>query len=216
MTVYYTTYYAEFNKPVFDVALSYLAWKGNAGTVVPSLKEVKSKGLDARQKDDFLCDFATSLGINYETFCAKRLLQIMTPAEASELARQGVDFQLHTHRHRVSSNRERFLKEIDDNRIRLDKFSPRQATHFCYPGGYYRPEFPQWLADRQVISATTCNVGIAGPQSQLHLLPRFIDTMYATPVEFRSWLSGLASFMPQRQHVMSEGQLMEEWERSNT
>ena len=171
-----------------------------------------AKGLDAGQKDDLLRNFSAELRIDYDAFCAKRLLQIMTLAEAAELAKQGVDFQLHTHRHRVSKNREKFLKEIDDNRTRLGQVTAtKEATHFCYPGGYYRAEFPGWLAGHGVVSATTCNAGIAGPESQMHLLPRFIDTMYAPPVEFRSWLSGLAALLPHRAHVMSDGQLMEEW-----
>ena len=213
VTVYYTTYYAEYNRPVFTVGLSYLAWKGKAAST-PNLEEIMAKGLDAGQKDDLLRNFSAELRIDYDAFCAKRLLQIMTLAEAAELAKQGVDFQLHTHRHRVSKNREKFLKEIDDNRTRLGQVTAtKEATHFCYPGGYYRAEFPGWLAGHGVVSATTCNAGIAGPESQMHLLPRFIDTMYAPPVEFRSWLSGLAALLPHRAHVMSDGQLMEEWEK---
>jgi hypothetical protein len=42
------------------------------------------------------------------------------------------------------------------------------------------------------------------------LLSRLVDTSGLTQLEFYSWLSGLASLLPHRPHVMSEGQLMEE------
>ena len=136
----------------------------------------------------------------------------MKPEAVADLARQGVDIQLHTHRHRVSTNFQRFSKEIDDNRQQIAKATNNPAVHFCYPGGYYRPEYPEWLKAWNVASATTCNPGIAAPDSDPYLLPRLVDTTPLTAVEFRCWLSGLASFVPALAHGMSEGQLMEDWE----
>jgi hypothetical protein len=115
----------------------------------------------------------------------------MTPAERSELAGQGIDFQLHTHRHRTPLDEELFRKEIRDNRRALRELGTN-AVHFCYPSGVYRPEFLPWLRKENVFSATTCDAGLATRQDDLLLLPRLVDSPARSPLEFEAWLSGVA------------------------
>ena len=43
----------------------------------------------------------TNLGIDYAELAAKRILQLMNAREVAEVATNGVDVQLHTHRHRT-------------------------------------------------------------------------------------------------------------------
>src|SRR6202051_87883 len=74
----------------------------------------RRQNLSGRQKDDLLATLAAKLAIDYEALCAKRILHVMTPDEAAEMARQGVVIELHTHRHRVSIDREKFAREIID------------------------------------------------------------------------------------------------------
>lgn len=231
VTVYLTTYYSEFNRPVFDVMCSYLLWKGRGQrlewpevTAEPITLDDAGRGiadrriktsarrdnLSSRQKDELLSALAAKLGIDYEALCARRILHVMTPAEAADVAREGAVIELHTHRHRVSIDREKFRREILDNRTRITAYSSRNATHFCYPGGFHLPEFPGWLRELNVTSATTCQPGFVSRASDPMLLPRLVDTSLLTEIEFHSWLSGLASLLPHRPHVMSEGQLMEE------
>src|SRR6202140_1806953 len=140
VTVYLTTYYSEFNRPVFDVMCSYLLWKGRGRRLEwPEIvggaitlddagrnaadRKIKAFGrrekLSGRQKDDLLSTLAAKLAIDYEALCAKRILHVMNPAEAAEVAREGAVLELHTHRHRVSINREKFEQEIIDNRTRI-------------------------------------------------------------------------------------------------
>ncbi|HTA68089.1 MAG TPA: polysaccharide deacetylase family protein [Bryobacteraceae bacterium] len=230
-TVYLTTYYSDFNRPVFDVMCSYLLWKGRGrrlewpeitgeaitlddagrGAADRSIKAFgRRQNLSGRQKDELLATLASKLAIDYEALCDKRILHVMTPGEAAEMARQGVVIELHTHRHRVSTDREKFEREIIDNRTRIAAVSSGEARHFCYPGGFHLPEFPGWLRELNVTSATTCQPGIASRGSDPMLLSRLVDTSGLTELEFYSWLSGLASLLPHRPHVMSEGQLMEE------
>src|SRR5579884_3265133 len=192
-TVYLTTYYSEYNRPVFDTMCSYLLWKArgrelNLPEVGPEPVRLDDAGRNrcerqlltyaaahhysAREKDALLARVAACLSIDYEGLCRKRLLHIMSPGEAAELARQGVDMQLHTHRHRVSEKQARFAQEIEDNRLRLPAAAPFPARHFCYPGGFHLPAFPEWLRECGVVSATTCRPGIVERRSDPWLLPR--------------------------------------------
>ena len=72
------------------------------------------------------------------------------------------------------------------------------ATHFCYPSGVHDPAFLPWLEELGVVSATTCQPGIATRASHRLLLPRLLDTSVLSVVEFEGWLAGAASMMPRR------------------
>lgn len=233
VTVYWTTYYAEFNRPVFDVMLSYLLWKARGGNPLQwrrvladgpllldengrrkATREVmefaNQQKLSGRDKDALLAELAGLLGIDYDALCRKRLLHIMTPGEASDLAKQGVDLQLHTHRHRVWRRREKFFSELDDNKRRIEGVGAPEPRHFCYTGGFKLPEFTEYLEQYGVSSATTCEVGLCSRASHRMHLPRLVDTTTLSAVEFRSWISGIADVLPKRPYVMESGQLAEE------
>ena len=134
----------------------------------------------------------------------------MNPSETADVARAGVSVELHTHRHRVSVNREKFVREIDENRARIHAITGAAPRHFCYPGGFHLPQFPGWLRESNVISATTCASGLAAPSTDAMLLPRMVDTCWQTDTEFYAWIGGLAPLLPHRAYPMSEGQLMED------
>lgn len=230
-TVYLTTYYSDFNRPVFDVMCSYLLWKGQGQVLElpepltsPILLDGKGRdvamskirrlaldqGLSGSEKDALLASIATRLKIDYDSLCSRRLLHLMTPQEVAAVADEGIDIQLHTHRHRVSIHQEKFLREIQQNRERIAASSSTPTCHFCYPGGLHLPQFPGWLHDSGVISATTCKPGLANKNTNPHLLPRLVDHCGVTQTEFSAWVSGLASLLPHRTHPPAEGQLMEE------
>jgi len=69
------------------------------------------------------------------------------------------------------------------------------ARHFCYPSGRYRPEFLPWLQGQQVVTATTCDPGLASGRSNPLLLPRFVDINDVTPIEFEGWVTGASTFV---------------------
>jgi peptidoglycan/xylan/chitin deacetylase (PgdA/CDA1 family) len=222
-TVYLTTYYCDYNRPVFDVMCSYLLWKArrqelvwpevvgenpNADAAIRSF--AKKQKLSGKQKDELLITLAEKLQLDYETICAKRILHIMTAEEAAEVSRGGIDLQLHTHRHKVSIHEANVRREIDDNRSRLVAITGEKPRHFCYPGGVYLPEFPGWLKQWDVISATTCSAGLASRASDRMLLPRLIDVTPMSSDEFSAWLSGIGSLLPRRSHPTAEGQFMDE------
>jgi peptidoglycan/xylan/chitin deacetylase (PgdA/CDA1 family) len=234
VTVYLTTYYAQYHRPVYDPMVSYLLWKGRGRTmwwpeVWGTGKPVQitdagirtgaarfrrfaaERGLDGVEKDALLAKLAGMLELDYESIMRRRILHIMTLEEARELAGKGVDFQLHTHRHRVSRDKALFEREIAENRKSLASVSQSAAAHFCYPSGVHRPEFPDWLRDWNMVSAVTTETGLASPHSNAMLLPRVLDSSTITDAEFAAWLSGLADFFPRRKLEEPPGMFLEDW-----
>jgi peptidoglycan/xylan/chitin deacetylase (PgdA/CDA1 family) len=223
-TVYLTTYYCRYNKPVFDVVCQYLLWKGQgvvadgrgivgqAGTLdlrtpegrASALAEIErfvsTNSLPAQEKDELAATLAERVRVDYAALRAKRILHLMNPDEARRVHAGGVDIQLHTHRHRTPSDRALFLKEIADNRsaIQAITHSAAEPSHFCYPLGAYKPEHLPWLGEARITSAVTSDVGFASRLSTPLLLPRMLDTGSLSSVEFEAWLSGVASFLPRR------------------
>jgi peptidoglycan/xylan/chitin deacetylase (PgdA/CDA1 family) len=267
-TLYLTTYYVEFNRPVFDPMCSYLLWKarqrqperdrsaaeeiprsaagatwgsggnpekpqrGDAGQELEwpevfgapaALDDVGRRGaaaaikqfalkrkLSGREKDDLLAQLADRLGLDYQDLCRKRVLHLITPEEATELATRGADLQYHTHRHRVYRSRERMFAELQDNRRRIVTYTSKEPRHYCYTGSFYLPQHPGYLREYGIQSATTLARGLCTTRTDPFLLPRIGDGMALSELEFRAWLAGTADFLPRRRIKMSAGQLMEE------
>jgi hypothetical protein len=230
-TVYLTTYYSKFNRPVFNVMLSYLLWK-RRGTIIdiPDLglhsrlldgaglarteaeirDKVRKGGLSAVEKDTLLSTIGNRLCINYEELCRRRILHIMNPEEVRLAAQAGVDIQLHTHRHRTPRKREPFLREINDNRQGIALSSSTAANHFCYPCGVVCPEHLTFFEEAGIASATTCKLGLATQRHNYFLLPRVLDSSGMTPDEFEAWISGVAAILPLRSHPPLEESVLEE------
>lgn len=218
VTVYQTTYYTAVERPVFNLICSYMLWK-RRGEVIEDGEGAGLRGpLDLRtdasrtevmrqietperermtgmQKDEVAAQLARVLKIDYAQLRAKRILQLMNPRELQEIARNGVDVELHTHRHRTPEDEALFRREIQDNRARIRELTARQPVHFCYPSGVYRPAFFPWLRAEQVVSATTCDRGLATRQSDSLLLPRFIDNQNCPEIEFDSWVTGAGALL---------------------
>jgi peptidoglycan/xylan/chitin deacetylase (PgdA/CDA1 family) len=163
------------------------------------VKHAQDQKLTEQKKNELAERLAGAVGVDYDQLVRKRILQLLRPQEIAALAREGVDFQLHTHRHRTPLDEAQFRQEIRDNRHSLQSMLSGHSTrHFCYPSGIYEPEFLPWLEAEDVISATTCDPGIASRTSNPLLLPRFVDTTHVSNLEFEGWLSGAASLLPRR------------------
>jgi peptidoglycan/xylan/chitin deacetylase (PgdA/CDA1 family) len=224
-TVYQTTYYTLVDRPVFHLICSYMLWT-RRGEIIPDGKAVGiEQPLDLRtessrievmrkliaisqredktglQKDEIAAQLARVLKIDYHKLKAKRILQVMNANEVQELARNGVDIQLHTHRHRTPEDEALFRKEIQDNRSRIHELTGGDPVHFCYPSGVYRPAFLPWLRQERVVSATTCDAGLATQSSETLLLPRFIDNQNRTQTEFESWITGVGDLLAVRRRA---------------
>jgi len=229
-TVYLTTSYSVFNRPVFNVMVSYLLWKARGKVLewpeILGRIELDSSGiaeaedairrwarerkLSDQEKDDLLRELASRLGVDHARLCADRVLHLMRADEARAVAVAGIDLQLHTHGHRTPTVREPFLREIEENRKIVEELGSAPALDFCYPCGVFLPQHLPFLREAGVRSATTCEPGLASREDDPLLLPRILDVGGMTPLEFESWISGLASFLPRRSRENLESATLEE------
>jgi peptidoglycan/xylan/chitin deacetylase (PgdA/CDA1 family) len=224
-TVYQTTYYSDHQMPIFNLACSYMLWKrrerkvldgqsvslpgqwditseaGRRSVVDKLLALVEERHLTGAQKNEVARELARSLEFDYEEFCRRRILQVMAPQEFAELSAAGVDIQLHTHRHRTPLNEDLFRREIRENRERIEAAIKVRPVHFCYPSGAWTREFQPWLEAEGVVSATTCDTGLADSESNALFLPRFVDTTARSEAEFESWVSGVGHFLSRRKRA---------------
>lgn len=228
VSLYLTTYYCYNNKPVFTTALAYILWKSR-GHIVPAPPMLGSDApmdlthepgrqaawqrivsfadghhLSADERHALLAQVAACAGFDFASLLSRRLLHLMNPQEVAEVARNGVDVQLHSHRHRRPRNREAYRREITENRVGIQAITGARPVHFCYPVGRTHPDFLGWLAEEGVASATTCYPGLATRTSHRLLLPRLICDSRVTPLEFSAWLSGAAALLPRRHHEPAE------------
>lgn len=221
-TVYLATYYSNVNRPVFSFALPYALWKGRLHTLslrkfIPGEQEydlesaaarsavakavelyVAQREFDAAAKDEFLASIAARIGVDWGSVVERGIQRLMTPEEVRDATQHRVSIELHTHRHRTPDDRALFLREITDNRQAIEAITGCKPVHFCYPSGEYRLSWQDWLRESGIVSATTCDPGIAEPRSDPLLLPRFVDSEGVSQEEFGAWVSGVAEMLPRR------------------
>ena len=221
-TVYLPTQRVLQNFPIPQLVLSYLLWthrdghldgRGIAGLdtvydladeatrrsiVLALLARFNHDKLAPRGKDAVVRDVATRLGMDYDAVLESGLLRLMTAEQVRTLSDAGVSFELHTHRHRTPEDPALFRKELEINRRHLEAMIGRRARHFCYPSGVYRDSYSEVLKEEGVRSATTCDPDLAARTSDALLLPRFVDTEMVSELEFESWVTGAACWLPRR------------------
>jgi peptidoglycan/xylan/chitin deacetylase (PgdA/CDA1 family) len=212
-TVYLATLRCDRNLPVFNLAVPLMLWRRQGMVCDASGLELgpldlrttasRSDAWDRIQrlastagpegKHEIAQGVSDAIGGDYDVITRRRLVTIMRPADATRLSAEGLDIQLHTHQHRTPRDPEAFHEEIARNRQRITELTGRVPAHFCYPSGLYAPEFLPWLNDEGVVSATTCDPGIAAPSSEPLLLPRLVDHEGLSATEFEAWLTGVPS-----------------------
>jgi hypothetical protein len=138
---------------------------------------------------------AAALGVDLGPVRVGRWLSLAGVDELRTAAREGLDVQLHTHRHRFPVSRELALRELRDNRAVLEPLAGRPLSHFCYPSGYFRPAHLPWLEEAGVESATTCDPGLNRHGDSPFTLRRFLDDSRISQLEFEAELSGFAELL---------------------
>jgi len=222
VTLYLTTFYSYYQRPVFDLMCSYLLWKGRnaildlkkitgrelqidlrqVASQEAALREIRAfvsdQNLSAEEKDALAASLAVQIDVDYDVLLEQRVMHNLTADEVGQLAAAGVDVQLHTHRHRTPIDRQLFFREIEENRKSIQEMTGNSPSHFCYPSGVYDLRFLPWLREAGVVSATTCELGFASRNSDQLLLPRFLDNAALSSIEFESWLTGISAALPRR------------------
>ncbi|BDC53177.1 hypothetical protein F183_A54920 (plasmid) [Bryobacterales bacterium F-183] len=225
-TVYQTTYYSDYNRPVFRLICGLMlhrgrgraypgkGWNGDPldlcapGSVDIELAKLdrfaRDNNLSGRDKDALAEQLAGCLGQDWNAILESRVMRLLEPSSIRELAEQGIDFQLHTHRHLTPRAEQAFRKELDDNQARLNEYLGIRPSHFCYPSGVHHRDYPDWLRRWGAESAVTCHFGLARQDHDRMLLPRFLDMNFTTDEEFDAWLTGVVEFLPRRTYQAIE------------
>ena len=222
-TVYLSTYYCFNNVPVFNIIIRYLMWRARASgaasanpaigwNISQNLGTSEARAIAAQllqdfaeqnklsgmAKEDLARSLSRQLELDYDAIRSTRVLSLMTPAQVKEVHEGGIDVQLHTHRHRTPNDAALFSREIEENREKIFSITGHDARHFCYPSGVWRSEMLPLLTNNGVLTATTCEPGLATRSMSPLLLPRHIDTTSQSAAEFEGWLSGVSQFLPRR------------------
>jgi peptidoglycan/xylan/chitin deacetylase (PgdA/CDA1 family) len=193
--VYMTTWYSRHQLPVANVAAGYLL--SLAGTPVNERASIVA-AIDAlptlRERDDALQRLAGRLGIIDEKWRETRQFNLMKADEIGDAHRRGLDFQLHTHRHRWGKAPfEQLPTEIAKNRAVLASACCRaeyEFEHFCYPSGYLNPTGDDVLRSSGIRSATMVEQGLNTPGANPYRLRRFLDGRSVSQASFEAYLSG--------------------------
>jgi peptidoglycan/xylan/chitin deacetylase (PgdA/CDA1 family) len=221
-TLYLSTYYVQQQTPVFNVAAAYALWRARPRTIDLSTLDERLSGrfdlaLDAgrneaaarlvaladrlegaAERQALLARVYAALGQDLATEQRGRRFKFMTLSEARELATQGLDLQLHTHRHRFPVDRpDSIATEVQDNRAALAGTGPGPFRHLCYPSGEYGREAFALLSSLGIESATTTLQGMNGPGSHPLELRRFLDAETVSEVRFEAELSGFLDLLRQ-------------------
>lgn len=214
-TLYIASYYSLKETPIFNLVVQYMFWKTLekeihlqdlkgpfAGTVRLSEPEAKEQAIEqildygaTQLNNDERCDFLEHLGrllgVSYAHTRDSRILSVFTASEISELVSDGVDIQLHTHRHRWGGlGEEAAIKELVDNKSYLEPLVGEQLDHFCYPSGLWAPEQLPYLESMNIKSATTCESGLNPPSTPRLALKRFLDSENVSQIEFEAMMCG--------------------------
>jgi peptidoglycan/xylan/chitin deacetylase (PgdA/CDA1 family) len=219
-TLYVTSYYVLKRAPIFGLAVQYLIWKTAlrgidlAPLAIPSLNQADLTTTAARDavaneimhfggrlpdepaRQELCHRLAALLDIDYEAIITSRQLSLLTQNELALLADFGIDVELHTHRHRLSSTDEaEMVREIRDNRAVLEPAIGRNTRHFCYPSGEWSAA--QWplLASENVLSATTCDPGLNHPDTPPLGLYRTLDANDMSQVAIDAELHGFGDLV---------------------
>lgn len=214
VTAYLTTYYCQKEAPVYRLVVQYMLWKttrpsfdwqaldrsltGTARLDDPRAKSQVAErlfelGLRQTSEADRVAierRLGELLGVDYERVATARTFNIVTSDEARSLARDGVDFELHTHRHRLPEDEREVAREIEDNRASILSIVGRRPDHLCYPSGVWSPTVLPWLEAAHVASATTCDPGLNFRGAPPLTLKRILDAHDVSQISFEAELAG--------------------------
>lgn len=227
-TTYVSTYYLEKQVPIYRLAVQYLFWRtqrrqvefpdkpwGEDQIVDLTNEEPRhritweiigygEKHCTEDERQAIVEELGAVLGVDYGPIKSSRSLSLLTRAEVAELAKQGMDIQLHTHRHRLPADREEDVQEeINENRKILEEIVGRRLCHLCYPSGLWtRTQWP-WLERLDIESATTCMAGFNYAHTPPLGLRRFLDGEHISQIVFEAELFGFLELLRRMRSIVT-------------
>lgn len=218
LMLYVTSYYADKQIPVLNVAVSYLLWKTTASALhlkVPGVDASLDTSLPAQDaaalvrkicqmidqlpeaaaRAEVLHQLAEQLQVSLHQQ-GRPLFRLLDADELRRLQQANVELQLHTHRHCSPLDAVALAAEIEQNRQWLAQFTaPSQLVHFCYPSGEYQAAHLPLLQQNGIQTATTTHIGLHKQGSDVLQIRRILDGEDVHWLELEAELSGFSDLM---------------------
>lgn len=220
-TLYATTYYATHQNPIFRLAIQYFFWctakeRAALGDLCPAVQprdaaEIKGRAgealmwqlirwgeaeLSEDERWTLAREVAGRLEVDHEELRSSRRLSLLSPEELQALGREGLDVELHTHRHVLPPEESAIVREIADNRSALAAAAAgRPLVHLCYPSGEWSRRHWPTLSALGIRSATTCIPGFNAPDTPRLALHRFLDSEDLSQRDFEAEITGFKTLL---------------------
>lgn len=214
-TIYVTTEHLLYGTEVFNVVLHYLFLssplrsvtfegihpeidghydvKPNARPAVLAIIRAATQHLSLGERQACLGRIAAALGSDIHAVLEGERFRLLKAEQISELSREGVAVELHTHTHDLpTESAEAARVEITQNRQAVEALTGKRPRHFCYPSGVHGEKHPEWLSAMGIKSATTCDPGLNDSTANLLLLRRYLDQESFSDIEFEAWITGFS------------------------
>ena len=224
-TIYAYTEYSELEMPVFNLVVQYMLWKTKKKLNSALLKELgldfkedieqdqlstliienAQSGTDNLSRIEFLRKLGNILDVDYSSIDASKRLNLLSSDEIKRMNSNGVDFQLHSHRHQWPLGEESALKEIEDNRTFLEHLVDEKLEHFCYPSGFWTYEQFSFLEKTGIESAVTCEAGLNYSDTHPYRFFRFLDGENISQLEFEAEMSGFLELLRKAKSIFISG-----------
>ena len=220
-TLYVTSYYMDNQAPLFNIMMGYLLWTSKLPTIDLNKLHSELEGyfdlrnearrdeaarrltlfgaanLSREERNEFIRSVARQLDINFSDL-PERFMQLINRDEVRALADDGIDIQLHTHRHTMFPVQKSLIdSEIQVNRERLQSLSESDLAHFCYPNGWHRAGMYPILERLGIKSAVTTAPGLCTKHSNRLALPRIVDGENLSMLDFEAEISGFLDIVRQ-------------------
>ena len=229
-TIYLTSYYSMKETPIFNLVVQFMFWKtkkdhfnvaalGTSMSGIYSLSDPVSLDKAIQKIIEYghsnldnpgRCALAKRLGeylrVDYAEIEKSRILTLLTMNDIKKLSADGVDFQLHSHRHQWPLEKQAALRELSENEVFLKHLTGKASQHFCYPSGIWSYEQLPYLVEAGIKSATTTLEEINYPgTTPLHLLRRFVDRESKSQIKFEAEMTGYMHILRKIQSSLSVG-----------
>lgn len=229
-TLYLTSYYFQKQTPIYRLIISYILWKAPDGMVVdlsqlgvPDLQSADNLILTGPEKErieeilrdygETACDEPTrqaiseklgaATGVDYRRIRESRILNLVSEQEALGLEQSSIGVELHTHRHNFPRSHPEARTELGENIAVLASTLGKDAKHFCYPSGEWSREHWPVLEELGIETATTCDSGLARADTHRYALPRILDDMRVSQIEFEAEVCGYNDLIRDVRRVLS-------------